>query len=93
MAEVGEDVQRSLGRIEGAQEQILSELKILRINFAEHKADDTKNFNTVREMIDELKQDSDRTKGAGWVLLGIFGLLATFLGGAFTALFTGWVKL
>jgi hypothetical protein len=42
--------------------------------------------------LDALKQDSDRAKGAGWVILGLLGGLATFVGGAVLAVISGWIK-
>jgi len=43
--------------------------------------------------LDALKADSDRAKGAGWVILGVLGALATFVGGAVIAVLTGLLKL
>lgn len=56
--------------------------------------------NTTREAhlgaqdkkLDALKTDSDRAKGAGWVILGLLGALATFVGGAVIAALSGWIK-
>lgn len=114
MSEPNGDVQRSLGRIEGTQEQILGELRSLRADFGEHKNDDQRNFSATRRLVydelgkqnaareahlaeqdkklDALKQDSDRAKGAGWVILGLLGSLATFVGGAVLAVVEGWIK-
>jgi hypothetical protein len=36
-----------------------------------------------------LKQDADRAKGAGWVILGLLGSLAAFAGGSVIAALTG----
>lgn len=122
MAGSDADMQRSLGRIEGTQSQILSELRRLGENFSEHKNEDQKNFSSVRAMVYEhrnevkaildtqsaereahldaqdvklsgLKTDSDKAKGAGYVIIGIMGALATFVGTAVIAAFTGWVHL
>lgn len=43
--------------------------------------------------LDALKQDADRAKGAGWVILGLLGALATFVGGAVISVLSGWVSL
>lgn len=42
--------------------------------------------------LDHLKQDQDRAKGAGWVIIGLLGALATFLGGAVIAALGGHIK-
>lgn len=42
--------------------------------------------------LDALKQDSDRAKGAGWVILGLLGSLAAAVGAAVLAVFDGWVN-
>jgi len=110
-----ENVQRSLGRIEGTQTQILDALQKLTESFSEHKNEDQRNFSSVRnlvyselkkndesrekhlseqdEKLDSLKQDADRAKGAGWVILGLIGALATFAGGAVLAVLTGWISI
>lgn len=43
------------------------------------------------QKLDALKEDSDRAKGAGWVILGLFGTLASFVGGAVIAVLGGWI--
>jgi hypothetical protein len=83
--EIDIEVQRSLGRIEGVQEQILNELKATRESLAAHIASDAKEFNA-------LKADRDRAKGAGWVILGMLGSLAAFVGSAVVAVLGGWLK-
>lgn len=122
MSGVDPEVQRSLGRIEGTQTQILSELRMLRDNFSEHKNEDQKNFSSIRALVydhrsevktildqqsvereahldaqdvklSSLKTDADKAKGAGYVIIGIIGALATFVGGAVISVFTGWVHL
>lgn len=120
------DVQRSLGRIEGAQAQILQSMQALIASFTEHKAEDVRNFSAVRALsfehreelkdfvetkfeaqaiarnqhlneqdvkLDGLKEAQDKAKGAGWVILSLLSALATFVGGAVIAVFSGWVKL
>jgi hypothetical protein len=59
---MADTVERSLGRIEGTQAQILAELKQLRTDFGDHKNDDQRNFSSVRALFfDELKkQDAKR---------------------------------
>lgn len=109
-----DNVQRALGRIEGAQAQILAKLDSMTEDLGNHKNDDQKNFSSIRALfftkldeqnvtreahlgaqdkkLDALKQDSDRAKGAGWVILGLMGALATFVGGAVIAALSGWIK-
>lgn len=43
--------------------------------------------------LDQLKEDADRAKGAGWVILALLGALATAVGSAVLAVFSGWVSL
>jgi hypothetical protein len=45
------------------------------------------------EKLDALKQDADRARGAGWVILSLLGALATFVGGAVIAVFGGHLKI
>ena len=39
--------------------------------------------------LDALKEDADRAKGAGWVILGLLGSFAAFLGTAVYAVLSG----
>jgi hypothetical protein len=80
------DVRQALGRIEGAQGQILASMTDLASAFAAHKAEDQKNF-------DALRQDSDRAKGASWVILGVLGVAVTLLGAVFLPLLSKVSKL
>lgn len=59
------------------------------------KNDETreKHLSEQDEKLDGLKQDADRAKGAGWVILGLLGALATFVGGAVIAVLSGWMSL
>lgn len=43
------------------------------------------------QKLDGLKQDADRAKGAGWVILGLLGAVATFMGTAVLAVWSGWI--
>ena len=112
---MADEVQRSLGRIEGTQTQILQKLEALETSFGDHRNDDQKNFSEVRSLvytkfnqqeelrethlsaqdknIAALKRDSDRAKGAGWVILGLLSALATFLGGVVIAALSGHINL
>lgn len=107
------DTERSLGRIEGTQTQILDKLDKLSEALGDHKNEDQRNFSSIRALMDRkmeeqtttreahlgaqdvkldaLKQDADRAKGAGWVILALLGSLATFVGGAVLAVLGGWV--
>lgn len=42
--------------------------------------------------LDALKQDQDRAKGAGWVILGLIASLATFVGGTVIEVVRGHLK-
>lgn len=44
------------------------------------------------EKLEALKQDQDRAKGAGKVILGLLGALATFVGGAVIAASGGHIR-
>jgi len=44
------------------------------------------------EKLAAIKEDADRAKGAGWVILGLLGALATFVGGAVIAALSGWLQ-
>jgi len=79
------EVQRTLGRLEGGQEQILDELKRLRVDFNGHVEADDKRFGRI-------DADRNKAKGAGWAILGIFSACITFVGSAVLAVFEGWVK-
>jgi hypothetical protein len=109
-----DDVQRSLGRIEGRLDQILAEQRSMREDLGDHKNEDQKNFSSVRalffeklehhnavreahlkdqdEKLETIMMDSARAKGAGWVILGLLGSLATLLGGAVIAVLDGRIK-
>jgi hypothetical protein len=54
-----EDVQRSLGRIEGTQTQILSELRRLQDTLSEHIQADQIGFSSVRVLVNEQRQNLD----------------------------------
>lgn len=116
MPEMSDDseLQRALGRIEGAQNQILVKLDKLYIEFGDHKNEDQRNFSSIRALLDrkleeqnllrethlseqdvkldQLKQDADRAKGAGWVILGLLASLATFLGASVIAALSGHIR-
>lgn len=51
------DVQRSLGRLEGVSDQILAELRSLRVEFGDHKNEDQKNFSAVRALVYDQRRD------------------------------------
>lgn len=52
-----DEVQRSLGRIEGTQKEILRSLTELGNKFAEHVQQDQISFSSVRNLVFEQKQD------------------------------------
>lgn len=117
MAKVTDDqaeIQRSMGRIEGTQAQIIAKLDAMIISHITHEDDDRRNFTALRTMFDNrlseqntlreshlgaqdvkldlLKQDQDRARGAGWMILGLLGALATFVGGAVIAATGGHIR-
>lgn len=94
--QTNDEIQRSLGRIESSIERLIND-------FGDHRNDDQRNFSALRLDINaeraarqgsvaDLKQDNDRARGAGWVILGILAALATVVGGCVIAVFAGWVK-
>ncbi len=107
-------MQRSMGRIEGTQAQIIAKLDAMIINHINHENDDRKNFSSVRTLLETkmaeqnnmreshlelqdkklalLQQAQDRARGAGWVIIGLLGAVATFLGGAVIAAIDGHIK-
>lgn len=102
-----DDVQRSLGRIEGELkrlgEQVLGEMRNMRHDFDGHKKDDQANFEAIKSMltaktdaqdgrITNLKSDNDRARGAAWVILGILSLLSAGTITMLVSLIAGWVK-
>lgn len=52
-----DEVQRSLGRIEGAQNQILSELAKFRVDFGDHLNADQAGFSAARTMITAQREE------------------------------------
>lgn len=84
-----DEVQRSLGRIEGTTKQILE-------TFKAHKEDDKTAFEIINKAFEvrdsaiaelnvkiaSMKAEQDRAKGAGWAILGLLGSLVVFLGWA-----------
>lgn len=97
------EVQRTLGRIEGLQKQLLD-------TFSDHAEADRKAFDKLKERLDDcedaierrlkdqddkiaaLKSDADRAKGAGAVIMILLGSAATFIGGALMAFLKGHIK-
>lgn len=93
------EVQRSLGRIEGMQKQILDE-------FTAHKVDDRTAFEIINkafevrdsniailaEKVAKLKEEQDTAKGAGKAILALLAAAATFVGGAVVAFLKGHIK-
>jgi len=57
-----DEVQRSLGRIEGTQTRILDELTKLRDDFGAHKADDQRNFSSLRVDMKSQFEANDRAR-------------------------------
>ncbi|MBL6852397.1 MAG: hypothetical protein ISS15_05265 [Alphaproteobacteria bacterium] len=71
MADTDIEMQRALGRIEGALDQLLIEFRSLRGDFGEHKNDDQKNFSGMRALVYDQRRevnqrldDQDKTREA-----------------------------
>lgn len=62
-------------------------------NIKDGNADREIHLNEQDTKLDALKQDADRAKGAGWVILGILGGIATFIGGSVIAVIAGIIKI
>lgn len=95
-----QEVQRSLGRIEGLTEQVLKA-------FESHREDDQKAFDIINKAfeardariaqlnskIEGLQSEQDRARGAGKVILALLAAAATFVGSAVIAVFSGKVTI
>lgn len=88
-----DDVQRSLGRIEGTQQQILNAISGLQTEFAAHKLEDEQRFVAYGKTVTDLAQDNNRAKGVGYVILALVSAGATALGTSFYAAISNWFKL
>lgn len=88
-----DDVQRSLGRIEGTQQQILAAISGLQTEFAAHQLEDEQRFVAYGKIVTDLAQDNNRAKGAGWVILALVSAGATAIGTSAYAVISGWFKL
>lgn len=42
--------------------------------------------------LDEITARANFAKGAGWVIIGLLGAMATIIGGCVIAVFAGWIK-
>lgn len=104
MAEVNDDLNRQLGHMQGTQEQILAELRTLNSEFKDHIAEDNRNFSAIKtlmfghlDIVDKklalLTSDRDLARGAGMVLFGMFGLLATLAGSTISGFIRDLLKL
>jgi hypothetical protein len=103
MAHDEKDLQRAVGRIEGQLGEITNKLNAMIVNHIQHEDDDRRDFGDLRSLISNniaqqdkkisaVKEDQDRAKGAGWVILGLLGALATFVGGAVIAATGGHIR-
>lgn len=59
MSEEMQEIQRSLGRIEGTQKQILAELENVRRDLNDHKGDDRNNFQAISSRIGTVAKDAE----------------------------------
>ena len=65
---------------------------VMLASFEEQDRARNQHLNEQDVKLDVLKQDNDRAKGAGWVILGLLGALATFLGAAVISALSGIIK-
>ena len=111
MAQHDEEIQRAIGRIEGALGEIKDKINALITNHIVHEDDDKRNFALIREQLnqriteqndfreahlreqdsklDAIQRDADKARGAGWVILGLLGSLAAFVGAAVISALNG----
>lgn len=98
------NVYRALGRIEGAQTQILDNIAVMVDSLGAHTRADDLHFSELRDAviaknklqddrIEQLEKDANKAKGAGVVILAVLGSIATFIGGAVLAVFSGFVEI
>ena len=69
MTDSTDDIQRTLGRLEGKVDQILSEQVAIREEFAEHKGEDKNNFQAVSSrfgLVTKRLDDADLARQAAW---------------------------
>jgi hypothetical protein len=85
-------IQRTLGKIEATQAAILAQLITMRTDFNLHGDADAKQFAEMVVKYEAMKADQDKAKGAGWVILGLLGAFAAFVGSAVIAVLGGWVQ-
>lgn len=95
-----DEVQRSLGRVEGLLESILKKMEDFEKNLGDHKNDDQKVFSSIRLQLNELalanaglQGQDDNIRTIGKYILGIFGGLAMLLGSAIVAALTGHIRI
>jgi hypothetical protein len=83
------EIQRALGRIEGQNTQLLKESQDVRNDLVTFKAENAKEFALRDLKIAELTKNRDQARGAGWVILGLLGAIATFVGAAVLSVING----
>lgn len=49
-------------------------------------------FNALDAKVEQMRREGDRAKGAGWVILGLLGAVATVLGGVAISVIDGLLK-
>jgi hypothetical protein len=76
------DDQRNFSSVRNLIDRKITEQVTLREN----------HLNDQDQKLEQLKQDQDRAKGAGKVILGLLGALATFVGGAVIAASGGHIR-
>ena len=93
------EIQRALGNLDGKMDQMLREQERVSKELLAHKGEDRENFQIIGSRfgvlameISGMKQDQDRAKGAGWVIIGLLGSVAAFIGSAVIAALSGHIK-
>lgn len=92
-----DDVQRTLGRIEGMQGQILDELKHMRVELLRHESEDEKEFDYARdqrgklyEKFDVIQSEVKSAKAAGKTALSIVTGFSMLVGFCISLLVNWW---
>lgn len=103
-AQILEEMRTHRAEFTAHQRQDLASLEILAVSIAKQRDDMNRGFaeqdrarnqhlNEQDVKLDGLKADADKAKGAGWVILGLLGAFAAFLGTAVLSVLNGWLKI
>lgn len=103
--QMSEDIERTLGRLEGKVDQLLSEQALVRAELADHKGEDRNSFAIVsarfgsvatrlddqNEKLDTLNGYVSQVKGAWW-LIGALVVVVASCGAAVTWVVSLWPR-